>query len=48
MRYEIRRQFAPYVGINWNRLIGEASELAHGAGEADDELTAVAGVRMWF
>ena len=39
LRYEIRREFAPYVGIVWTR------RFAHNA-RADTQL--VAGVRFWF
>jgi copper resistance protein B len=37
LRYEIRRELAPYVGINWTRRIGEASVTA-----------LVLGVRAWY
>jgi copper resistance protein B len=48
LRYEIKRELAPYIGISWNRLLGETADLAREEGEDDDELAFVAGVRLWF
>jgi copper resistance protein B len=28
LRYEIRRQFAPYVGVEWVRKLGDTADLA--------------------
>lgn len=48
LRYEIRREFAPYIGVNWERKIGETASLARQGGEDPDVLLFVAGVRIWF
>lgn len=48
LRYEIRRDFAPYLGINWKRLVGQTAELARRDGEEVEKLSIVAGVRLWF
>lgn len=48
LRYEIRREFAPYVGVNWNRRFGESAGLAGAAGESTDDVQLVVGVRAWF
>jgi copper resistance protein B len=48
LRYEIRRQLAPYIGIDWNRLTGETADLVRADGEATHDHAIVAGVRMWF
>lgn len=48
LRYEIRREFAPYVGVVWSRLLGETADLARDHGAEDSEVQFVAGVRMWF
>jgi copper resistance protein B len=45
LRYEIKREFAPYVGINYMRLLGDAAD---NAASEKDELAALAGVRIWF
>jgi copper resistance protein B len=48
LRYEIRREFAPYIGISWTRLLGDTADIARNEGEEVDNLAFVAGVRMWF
>ncbi|WP_113065196.1 copper resistance protein B [Oleiagrimonas sp. MCCC 1A03011] len=48
LRYEIRRRFAPYLGIEWSRRLGASAGLARRAGEPVLERNWVAGVRMWF
>jgi copper resistance protein B len=47
LRYEFRRELAPYVGLTWFRRTGEAAGLARSAGEAVKESGIVLGVRMW-
>ncbi|WP_217474699.1 copper resistance protein B [Stutzerimonas stutzeri] len=48
LRYEFSRQFAPYVGISWNRAYGNSADLRHADGEDANEARLVAGVRFWF
>lgn len=48
LRYEIAREFAPYVGIHWERKIGETANIARADGERVDSLALVTGVRFWF
>jgi copper resistance protein B len=48
LRYEIRREFAPYVGVTWDRKWGETADLARQAGEAVEDTRWVAGLRIWF
>jgi copper resistance protein B len=48
LRYEIRREFAPYVGVVWSRKFGETADLAREHGDDADELQLVAGLRVWF
>lgn len=48
LRYEFWREFAPYVGVNWNMRIGETAEIARRHGEAPSHLSIVAGVRAWY
>jgi copper resistance protein B len=47
-RYEVRREFAPYVGVGWFRRFGATAELARAAGEGSDEVQLVAGLHIWF
>jgi copper resistance protein B len=48
LRYEIRREFAPYVGVEWARRFGDTQDLAKDAGEDASETRFVAGLRFWF
>lgn len=48
LRYEVRREFAPYVGVAWSRKVGGAADFARAAGEDVGGVSAVAGVRFWF
>lgn len=48
LRYEFAREFAPYIGINWERKLGETADMA-GAGDGNaSNLSLLGGVRMWF
>lgn len=48
LRYEITRQFAPYIGWNYTRHFGESADWLRLAGEPARGGTLVAGVRIWF
>ncbi|WP_109261380.1 copper resistance protein B [Hyphobacterium indicum] len=48
LRYEIVRQFAPYVGVEWTRQLGETADYARAAGVDPESTAIVAGVRVWF
>jgi copper resistance protein B len=48
LRYEVRREFAPYVGVHYARTFGDTADIARAAGEARDDLRVVAGLRIWF
>jgi copper resistance protein B len=48
LRYEIRREFAPYIGVSWQRKIGETATLARDEGENLDAVSFVTGLRLWF
>jgi len=48
LRYEIRREFAPYVGINWYRKYGGSADFARMEGEDVDDWQWVIGLRAWF
>ncbi|MCE7796277.1 copper resistance protein B [Sphingobium sufflavum] len=48
LRYEIMREFAPYVGVHWERKLGRTADYARAEGENPGSLRFVAGVRFWF
>lgn len=43
LRYEFRREFAPYIGVTWERTFGNTREY-----DPMDETHFMAGVRFWF
>lgn len=48
LRYEITREFAPYIGINWVSKYGKTADLAKDDGESVRDTQFVVGVRAWF
>lgn len=48
VRYELVREFAPYVGISWVRLVGETADMARTAGGSVSDANFVAGLRWWY
>ena len=43
LRYEITREFAPYIGVEWNKNLGNTNDIS-----SLDEVYAVVGMRFWF
>ena len=48
LRYEFAREFAPYVGVNWERKLGDSARFARAGGERAEATSFVMGVRFWF
>lgn len=48
LRYEVVREFAPYIGVNWSMLYGKTADYAIAVGGEDSDLQYVAGIRAWF
>jgi copper resistance protein B len=48
LRYERIREFAPYVGVSWERKLGRTADLARMRGEDTGGAHFVLGVRAWF
>lgn len=48
LRYEISRQFAPYLGIEHERRFGRTADMARAIGESAGDTRLVAGLRIWF
>ena len=48
LRYELRREIAPYIGISWVRFFGNTADRRVAADFDDAETTAVIGLRAWF
>ena len=48
LRYEIRREFAPYIGINWEKVYGGTADYRREEGADVSDTRFVVGVRAWF
>jgi copper resistance protein B len=48
VRYEFRRELAPYLGILWSRKWGATASRASAAGGERADVRLVTGVRFWF
>ena len=48
LRYEIRRELAPYIGVLWSRRFGEAASATKREGGDPDTVNFVVGIRLWF
>ncbi len=48
LRYDIRREFAPYVGIQYNRAFGDTRKFQREAGADAGGWSLLTGVRLWF
>ena len=48
LRYEFRREFAPYIGVVWNRKFFGTADYAEAAGERTSGTRFAVGVRVWL
>jgi copper resistance protein B len=48
LRYEIRREFAPYMGLVWSQRYGDTAAIARAEGLRRNEVALALGVRTWF
>lgn len=48
LRYEMRRELAPYIGINWVNQFGRTANYARADGQPATDLRVVVGLRAWY
>jgi copper resistance protein B len=48
LRYEFRREFAPYLGLTWNRKFFGTADRAVASGEPTSRARLAVGVRVWL
>ncbi|MBA3041245.1 MAG: copper resistance protein B [Rhizobiaceae bacterium] len=48
LRYEFRKEFAPYVGVEWSRSFGETADYIEARGGEVEDVRFVIGLRAWF
>ena len=48
LRYDINRQFAPYLGFQYTRYVGKTADLLQAGNQKDSLSQLMAGIRWWF
>ncbi len=48
LRYEIRRKFAPYVGISYQQFLNDAGTFRERNGSSATDVRGLVGIREWF
>lgn len=48
LRYEVRREFAPYVGVAYERAFGDTADFRRAVGEKAGGWNFLVGIRAWF
>jgi copper resistance protein B len=48
LRYELKPQFAPYIGVEYERAFGNTADLRRAAGEDVGGWSLLLGLRAWF
>jgi len=48
LRYEIKREFAPYVGVSALNKYGDTADYVESLGEKSHEVELVLGLKFWF
>jgi copper resistance protein B len=48
LRYEIVPEFAPYIGVQYERAFGRTADFREAEGDSAGTISFLAGVRIWF
>jgi copper resistance protein B len=48
LRYEFKREIAPYLGITWQKQYGDSARYSRQQGSSSEFTEVVLGVRIWF
>ena len=48
LRYEFRKEFAPYVGVEWSRSFGDTADYVEARGGEPEDTRFVVGLKAWF
>ncbi|WP_416240348.1 copper resistance protein B [Salinisphaera orenii] len=48
LRYQIRREFAPYIGVRWEQQYGATRDFARADGDSTSSTAFVIGIRVWY
>ena len=48
LRYEVKKEIAPYIGVSWERSFGDTADFAKASGEDTSNVSFVVGFSGWF
>jgi copper resistance protein B len=48
LRYEVKREIAPYIGFSWQTLHGDTRDFARAAGRDGSDAVVSIGIRAWY
>lgn len=48
LRYEFKKEFAPYVGVEWSRALGDTADYVEARGGEVEDTRFVVGLKAWF
>ena len=48
LRYEFRKEFAPYVGVEWSRALGDTAGYIEARGGEAEDIRFIVGLKAWF
>lgn len=48
LRYEVKREFAPYIGLTWSNQFSATADLAEANGKETSSSAFVFGIKAWF
>ena len=48
LRYEFRKEFAPYIGVEWSRSFGDTADYIEARGGEPEDTRFVVGLKAWF
>lgn len=48
LRYEIKQEIAPYIGVEWRKQTGDTARFTRLTGEDANSISFVTGIRLWF
>ena len=48
LRYEFRKEFAPYAGVEWSRAFGDTADYIEARGGEPEAVRLVVGLKAWF
>lgn len=48
LRYEIVQEVAPYIGLSWEKRLGDSARFSRALGEDPDRVSFLTGLRLWF